>query len=81
MTTPHTSTVPLPAASLRDTPAAAERPEDGALGYARAVIADVADFEDTDIAAACAVIEAQSDDPEERARARDLRALVEGEAA
>jgi len=50
------------------------------LFYARAAILDIDRFEDSDILWACETIITQSPDPEERARAHDLKTLIEGEA-
>lgn len=52
-----------------------------ALWYARAVLADAPQHDDDTVAAACTLIEAHSPDPTERARAADLRTLIEGETA
>ncbi|WP_136441600.1 hypothetical protein [Pacificoceanicola onchidii] len=51
------------------------------LWYARQVQADCTQHDDVTVAEACRIIEARSDDPTESARARDLRVLIEGEAA
>lgn len=55
--------------------------DDSALWHARAAVADVTSHDDATVAAACRVIEDNSPDAEERDRARDLRVLIEGEAA
>ena len=49
------------------------------LTEARGVIADAAHHDDTTIARACEAVMGLSDDAGERARARDLLAIIEGE--
>lgn len=52
-----------------------------ALTYARQIHADTPQHRDRPLSIACAIIEAKSPDQTERAEARDLRILIEGEAA
>ena len=51
------------------------------LRAARAVIADTPHHDDATLARACRAVIDHSHDPDERARAADLLALVQGEAA
>lgn len=51
------------------------------LRRARGILADVAHHSDADVATACVAIKAFSQCAEEKARATDMLALIEGEAA